>query len=180
MSDIGTFRKPLQALPSDDLNEGGTSTTEKIFETTGNVRIQLLLPTAVTRTAWMFRVRAAGRVTGGTTTNFTVQLDYGVAAQGSNTTIETSTARAVNSASHNFAIQATLMWDNTSKKLQGWGQAMVANLYDVEAALAAVPTSVDLQNAAPATTPGFVITGTFSSGNASNVAYLDLFELIDM
>jgi len=164
-----------------ELNQGGTGTSETVFTSDGTLPVICHLPAAAkladannVSTA-MFKVRAWGRVTGGTTTNFTVQLQYGTSATASsNTDIEASTARAVDSASHNWFIEAKLCWDTTSNKIQGCGHAMVANLYDVWAAADNAITSADPDADSE---QGFVVTGTFSSGNASNVAVMDGFVL---
>lgn len=174
-----------------ELNQGGTSTSLTIFSNAdtidgsaaGTLPVVLPLPSAselafgsgVTGKSSMLKVRAWGRVTGGTTTNFTVTLQYGTSlTSGSNTTIEASSARAVDSANHVWAIEAEFVIDAVSDKIQGYGKSMVANLYDAAAALDNSPSSVDVTGNG---TLGFVIGGTFSTGNASNTAHLDGFQL---
>lgn len=183
MGNASAISTPIAGKPR-ELNQGGTGTAILVFSTDGTVPIILPLPSAgqlasgsgTSGTSSAFRVRAWGRVTGGTTTNFTITLQYGTSVTGgSNTTIEASTARAVDSADHLWEINAWCVVDAVSDKIQGYGNAMVANLFDAEAALDNVPTSVDLTANA---TVGFVVAGTFATGNASNTAHLDGFQLI--
>lgn len=160
-----------------ELNQGGTSTAETQFTTNGTGgTYYVVLPSGGQLKNNAFIITAGGRVTGGTTTNFTISLDYGISATiSSNTTIEASTARAVNSAAHNWLIEAEVMWDSTSKKLQGRGWAMVANLVDAVAAIDNVVTAADPE--AGTVVQGFTLTGLFSSGNAGNLAYVDFFQV---
>lgn len=117
-----------------------------------------------------FRVRAVGHVTGGTTTNFTAKLYYGTSATlASDTAIATSGAVAVDSASHNFELVADLVWDATSKAMQGTFHGEVANTAVSRAAL-----SNAVANADPATEgQGFLVSGQFSASNANNAVVLD-------
>lgn len=174
--DIGLVYQ-AKKLPSAELNLGGTSTSAVQFKDSGGSDgLICYIPGSNKLKNRRFKVRASGRVTGGTTTNFTITMYYGVSATvSSNTAIEASTARAVDSASHNWMIEADLVWDVTSQKLQGMGISVVANIgVDAWAVINNVPTSVDLSGEGL----GFTLTGTFSTGNASNVAYCDQFELI--
>ena len=123
----------------------------------------------------MFRVLAYGRATTGASTNVTITLYYGISSTiASNTVIEASTARAVNTASANWFIEAVMMYDSTSQKIGGFGRSMVNNLYDAEAALDNAPTSVDLSTEGL----GFTVVGTASASNASTALRLISFELI--
>lgn len=166
---------PKQSLPSKELNQGGTSTAATLFTGyliskdnpfPGTAETITIIPQPNKLVNKSFRIRAWGRVTGGTTTNYTATLLYDT------TIIEASTARAVNSASHNWFIEAIGVWDSTSNKFQGFGRSMVGNLFDAEAALDNVVSPDFTTN----NTVGFNVKGTFSSGNAANVAYLDGFE----
>lgn len=164
-----------------ELNQGGTSTSEVAFTTDGTTVVLLPLPAAGQLSgspgagSAAFRVTAWGRVTGGTTINYTAQLQYGTSATpGSNTDIEASTARAVNSESGTWMIQTDLTWDVTSSKIQGRGWSMVNTLVD---AVATIDNEITSSDPDADGTLGFVVTGTFSSGHASNAAYLDGFVL---
>lgn len=182
MGNTNTITKP-DKKPR-ELNQGGTSTSAIIFSEDGTDPIICPLPSAAqlaqgsstTGFSSRFKVRAWGRVTGGTTTNYTVTLYYGTSlTAASNTVIEASSARAVDSANHLWSIEVDCQVDAVSDKIQGFGWAMVANLKDAEAALDNVPTSVDVT--AGTSTLGFVVAGTFSSGDASNTAHLDGFQV---
>lgn len=174
-----------------ELNQGGTGTSAIIFSNitdegdgaAGTLPVLCPLPSAgelasgsgTTGKSSRCQLRAWGRVTGGTTTNYTATLYYGTSlTASSNTVIEASTARAVDSANHMWTIEVDFMVDAVADKLQGFGQSSVANLYDAEAALDNIPTSVDVTGNA---TLGFAVAGTFSTGNASNTAHLDGFTL---
>ena len=174
--------KPL--VKPRELNQGGTGTSITAFTSDGTTPVLIKVPTAMFAAAAgkpsrKLRVTAYGRVTGGTTTNYTATLQVGTSATpGSNTTIEASTARAVNSANHAWEICADIIWESTSNKMQGRGWSMVANLVDAVAALDNVATG-DPDD--PSVTVAFAVAGTFSSGNAGNLAYLDDFtvEVLD-
>src|SRR3990167_5249052 len=103
-----------------ELNQGGTGTSAIIFSTDGTTPVLLPLPSGeqlasgsgTTGRSSRFRVRAWGRVTGGTTTNYTATLYYGISlTASSNTVIEASTARAVDSANHLWEIEVELIVD---------------------------------------------------------------------
>jgi len=152
---------------------GASSTAEFQFTDTASTPVRLMVKVGQPQLKnKLFKVKAGGRVTGGTTTNFTVKLDSGTSATiGSNTTIEASSARAVDSESANWFIEAVCFCDETSDKLGGFGRSMVNDLYDAEAAL-------DAEAAAdPDGELGFTVTGTFSASHASNAAYCDFFDV---
>jgi hypothetical protein len=162
---------PSQAL-------GASSTAEFQFtDSASALLIARLAPNHLGETdlsSGRFRVRAGGRVTGGTTTNFTVRLDHGSSTTiASNTTIEASTARAVDSESGNWFIEAVCYLDEVSDKIQGFGRSMVNNLYDAEAALDAEVTSAD-----PGSEQAFTCTGQFSASDAGNAAVLEYLEIV--
>lgn len=167
-----------------ELNQGGTSTSETVFTSDGTNPIVLRFPTseqlcsANGRGARRIAVRAGGRVTGGTTTNYTPQLQFGTSATpGSNTDIESGAAVAVNSTSGNWLIEWEGVVDAGSNKLDGFGR------YAVHGSTRTVADWTQQDNAITTADPdgngtlGFVVTGTFSSGNASNASYLDYFVL---
>ena len=175
-----------------ELNQGGTGTAAIIFSNVdaegssaaGALAVILPLPAAgelaagsgLTGKSSQFKVRAWGRVTGGTTTNYTVTLYYGTSlTAASNTVIEASTARAVNSENENWVIEVDLTWDEVSQKINGRGWSQVGNLVD---AVAVIDNQVTGADGDGGTTQGFVVAGTFSAGNASNTAHLDGFQLI--
>jgi len=167
-----------------ELNQSGTGTTEVAFTSDGTVPVFLRLPSAGQlaeangTTTSMFKVRAWGRVTGGTTTNFTVQIHYHASATSATITasreIEGSGAQAVNSESGNWWIESLLTWDTTSNKLNGVGSSMVNRSVTTAAISDNEITSIDPD---ADDTNGFIVAGTFSAGNASNKAVLDGFVL---
>jgi hypothetical protein len=172
MSDYRAISR-ADGLPSADL---GNATSETIFKKTGTTVSKCNLPANSELSNTMFKVRAAGKVTGGTTTNFTLTLYFGFSSTiGSNTAIEASTARAVNSVSANWFIEACCMWDDASNKIAGYGRSMINNLYDVEAALNNQITGADPD---ADTELGFTVTGLFSATSAGNAAIMTVFEVI--
>lgn len=167
-----------------ELNQGGTSTSEVVFTSDGTIPVVLDLPSAgelasaAGTPGVKFKVRAGGRVTGGTTTNYTPQLQFGTSATpGSNTDLESGGAVAVNSVSGFWFIEADLFWDTTSNQLDGYARHMVSGSTRTYTAAAACDNRISSADPDANGTQGFVVTGTFSSGNASNAAYLDFFEL---
>lgn len=146
-------------------------------------------------------VQAAGRATGGTTTNFTPSIQISAAGAGipsttaaSNTTIFSLTATAFNTASGNWVIKAELLWDPVSGQINGLGSGYAGSggaMTNTAAAAitpqtgytATAPVSV-LSNTTAVTIPAptgelvlyFAAGGLFSATNASNVAFLDSFS----
>lgn len=169
-----------------ELNQGGTGTTILAFTTDGTVPVvcplmscEQLAGANSAKKSRQIRVTAYGRVTGGGTTNYTATLQFGTSATpGSNTTIEASTARAVNSEAENWVISVDLTLDSTSNKLNGRGWSQVGNLVDAYAVIDNQITAADPDGG---TALGFVACGTFSSGFAGNLSYLDgmTIELLD-
>lgn len=122
-----------------------------------------------------FMLRAWGRMTGGTTTNFLPQIQSGVSVTAaSNTDVTVMTTRAVNSTSSNWWINAELIWDYTSRLLNGsftggGGSAGTLN----------TPTIITQGTSINYATNGlgFSVSAIFSATNAGNLAYLDGFTL---
>ena len=170
-----------------ELNQGGTSTSEVVFSTDGTIPVLLPLPAAQQLAGGSgtggysarFSIRAWGRVTGGGTTNYTPQLQYGTSiTAASNTDIESGGAVAVNSTSGSWQINAEAIWDAASNILDGFACHMVSGSTRTFTALAAFDNAITSADPDANTTQGFVVTGTFSSGFAGNTAYLDGFEII--
>lgn len=153
-----------------------------------------------------FGIRAAGRVTGGTTTNFTPILYLATSMNALNPfttpgvvnptyapiTLATFTAAPFNTASGNFYLSAVLNWDMTSGQINGQvsgfagaggAQTLIAPTSitpQTGQILTPQPTSV-AQSGNYLTQTGelsffFALGGVFSASNAANTAYLDLFE----
>lgn len=153
--------------------QGQSNTNEFQFADSDSVRLRLRIPPNWVGNGKPFLVQAGGRATGGGTTNLTINLDHGDSATiGSNTTIETSGAIAINSVSGNWHIQAKLFVDATSDRLQGKGWGEVNGIIVAEAATAIV-ASVD-----PELEIAFTVTGTFSASAATTLAICDYFEAV--
>jgi len=162
------------------------ATTAQIFGLLTNPTVNVCtLPLVGNTSQKRLRVTAVGYVTTGTTTNVTATL-IGIAGQsqpgtpftiGNWTTIAASTARAVNSASAPWIIEADLIYDNVSGKLHGKFSAEVNNLVDNWAAITGVLTGL---SDAPANTMPVALFGvaiTFSAANGGNIGNLGDFSL---
>jgi len=161
-------------LPSAGL---GNATSETQFNGSNAALLTCIVPGTSKLKNRPFTVRVAGRVTGGTTTNFTLKVYWGTSSTiGSNTQLATSGAIAVNSASANFDVTLVLMWDATSQKIQGRFSGQMNNSLVAAAALSNAVSSVDL-TAGETSTVGLTATGLFSASNASNTAIIDVFEI---
>ncbi len=178
-------------LPSAEINLGGTSTSEAQFLTAsamgGRASGQPLacrIPGSNTLKQRLFNIIVAGRVTGGGTTNLTLNLYLGNSTTiASNTNIATSGAIAVNSMSGNFKLICECGWDSVSTKLQGIMYGWVNATAIAQVIMTSVVTKPDLSTetnlnlSTKAPDPSLTVTGTFSSGFATNVAYIDTFEV---
>jgi hypothetical protein len=129
-----------------------------------------------------FTIRAYGRVTGGTTTNWTPTLYFGRSqTTASNTVVGSLSAGAFNSASGVYSITADLIWDATSGQISG----TIGGLNGATAAISAnalvtpvTGQTAAVQNAAGGTnTLFFSLGGLFSATNANNIAYMDYFAV---
>jgi hypothetical protein len=167
-----------------ELNQGGTGTSELVFTSDGTLPVVLRLPTAEQlcsangRGSRRIAVRAGGRVTGGTTTNYTPQLQFGTSATASsNTDLESGGAVAVNSVSGSWLIEWEGIIDATSSKLDGAGRHFVSGSTRTFTDWAVQDNAVSTADPDANGTLGFVVTGTFSGGHASNASYLDYFTL---
>jgi hypothetical protein len=81
--------------------------------------------------------------------------------------LATSTARAVNSTTGKFIIQAELQWDSVTGLIHGCFTDTISNLLDAWAATTAVTTATLADNEL-----NFLLSATLSSGNAANVVTL--------
>ncbi len=168
-----------------ELNLGGTSTSEKVFASTDSTPVAvaiwipngLVSPVSTTgRQCVSVVVRCGGRVTGGTSTNFTPKFLFGVTTS-AGTSIGTGAAVAVNSVSGVWGMEAYLfittsgIIDGTFSNITlGSTRTATARLIATNAISTYDPTLLTSRQ-------GFTVSGTFSSGNAGNKAYLDYFNM---
>jgi len=137
-----------------------------------------------------FLIRAGGRVTGGTTTNFTPTLYFGRSTvTATNTSMGALTAGAFNSTSGAWYMDAVLVWDATSGVISGTVQGGNGSTLAITAATLITPvtgqTAAVLNAGQPlggngAGTFYFSIGALFSATNASNLALLDYFAVEDI
>lgn len=131
-------------------------------------------------TSARFKIRARGRATTGTTSNFLAKLQFtsDVTATasattpitaGNNTDLFTLTNRSLATVTRDWTIDAELIWDSTAQRLTG--QANGLNGETIETANVAITalTGIDLTTRKC----GVVVAALFGTGNASNVATLD-------
>lgn len=155
---------------------GGSAdgTTETIFtkysDSTKNCSVYV--PDAGKLDGKAFKVRAHGRISSGTTTNYTVALYWGTStAVAGNTKIATSAGTACNNTNSNWELNAWLVWDSTSSKLNGRQEGQ-----DNGTAIALAAVTGVVSGVSPATAnTGYAlnVTSTFSATSTTNVAYLD-------
>lgn len=143
-----------------------------------------------------FIVRASGRATGGATTNFTPALRIGsvgttVPALSANftTVLGALTAVAFNTASGNWAIDASLQWDPTSGQvngaISGFAGSGGAQTFTAQTAItpatgfmvAPQSANVNAVYSAGELQLFFACTGLFSASNANNTCTLDSFSV---
>lgn len=169
------------ALAGGATAQGASSTAEFQFNDAGKLsatstpgRLRLRLgPLGVSgdRNQHAYEIIAGGRITTGGTTNFTVQLDSGDSATiGSNTTIYTTGARAINTESGNWHLKVTIYVDSTDDNIRGFGESFVNLLYQTPTVVVAFPAQ-DPDNEMP-----FTVTGTFSASDAGNLATCEYFH----
>jgi hypothetical protein len=145
-----------------------------------------------------FIVRAGGRVTGATTTNFTPTLYFGRALGTNNvpgtgvTAIGSLTATAFNTASGNWYMSATLLWDPVSGQINGTYTGFAGSGGAMTNTAATAITPITGQSIAfPATSVAsafstgdlqlfFSVGGVFSASATGNLAFLDMFEVEDI
>jgi len=125
------------------------------------------------------KVRGYGTIVTGVSTNITLKLyqvpsaivKAGTAGTvGNDNLLKASTARAVNSTTASFLVEATLQWSAASQSLQGTAKFLINSLLDAEAATTAVAITADSEL-------NFILSATSSSGNAANVITLSEFSL---
>ena len=163
-----------------ELNQGGTSTSKTVFTSDGTTPVICYLPTpnqlgGASAPGSAFKVRAWGRVVTSGTLNFTVTLQYGTSATAtSNTDIEDSGTTSLASLTTNWWIEAWLVWDGDSNRINGAGWCQVHTTLDGLTTIDNAITSADPDGS---TAVGFVVCGTFGTGAAGNKCYLDGFQI---
>lgn len=93
-----------------------------------------------------FKLRIAGKVTTGASCNLTVAFQVGSSTT-VGTAIATTGAKAVNTTSANFCLEAMIVWDSVAQVIQGWQVGQVNNSLVSVAALssaASITTQANL------------------------------------
>ena len=196
MSNVNTIQEFVQSSFSPGLQGTlaplalGVSTTETLFSLNPNALIPTLgggvavlrlidqgsVPSAFTTTPVKgIKVRALGSVTTGGTTNITLklyqvtnaQIAAGIAVTGFTAqAVAASTARAVNSTTAPFYLEAFLQYDPVSNRITGKFEDIINGLFDAPAA-STIVTGLLAENDV-----NFVLSATSSAGFAANVVNL--------
>jgi len=122
-----------------------------------------------------FKLRIVGLATVGASSTFVVKLYNGTSSTVTSDTVIAATASyTITTASTiNFIVEAQLIWDSTSSKLNGWFFSDVNNTFTGGAAITSV-TSLSVTNLQ------FIPSFTFGTGNAANTVTVKefLFEKV--
>lgn len=129
----------------------------------------------------VFRLRARGRATTGTSGTFKATLQYSsditsttAATAGSNTDFYALTARTLATITRFWKVECVVAWDSTSQRMVGQDEGSFnAETIETSGAIISALTAVDLTTGKC----GFVVSAIFGTSNASNVATLDSLEL---
>ncbi len=175
MADASVISRPL--TKPRELNQGGTSTTKTVFSVDGTEPVICYIPTPQQLgTCNRFKVRAWGTVVTSGTLNFTISLQYGTSITAtSNSDIEDSGTTSLASLTTHWMIEAWLIWDSSSDRIDGVGWSQVHTTFDALATIDTPITSIDLNSTTSSV--GFVVAGTFGTGAAGNSATLAGFEI---
>src|SRR5580765_2117089 len=124
--------------------------------------------------SFAFNLRAWGRVTPGTTGNFTPVIQSGTSVTAASNTNCISGGAASYSASGCWRLDAQMVWDFTSKTVNGvlFGNNASAGTIVTSAAVTQLTTINYATNGL-----GFTVSALFGTSNAGNLAYLDGFVL---
>lgn len=178
MSNSNTIRQAK--LPSAEINLGGTSTSEALFLNTsanGGGTLLCYIPGSGAMNKMYFRVTCCGRVVAGTgTPNFTASLYQGSAITSANKLASTG-AIAIATTQGNWGLICDFFWDSSSQRLCGLQKGWVYGTALAQIITTNPGTTIDLNTATTSEGNSFCLTGTFGTGNASNAAYVDKFEI---
>jgi len=174
MANITAYYKAKRA--SNLANPTSASTFVQADKSTMAVFVPLAVDSGATSAR--FRIRARGRATTGTTSNFLAKLQFttdvtstSAATAGNNTDLFTLTNRSLATITRPWTIDVDLIWDSTSQRLTGQSNGL--NSETIETANAAITalTGIDLTTRKT----GIVVAAIFGTGNSGNTATLDDF-----
>jgi hypothetical protein len=162
-------------------NPGGGAIPLSVPATSGTLQGSNVA-TGIWQSGRPFQLKAWGTITTGTTLNVTLKLyqvpasivTAGTAATLANDNLLNSSGTfAVNTTSTNFEMNAELQWDATSKKLTGTIKWSVGGTIVAEAEITVLTTAT-----ATEAELNFLLSTTFSAGNAANVIQVQGFEIL--
>lgn len=166
-------------LPGNDL---GNVTVETQFPNGRGAQLVLPLPSNGSLANKRFRIVLAGAVSSAITNTFTLGIYFGFSPTIlSNTQLITSGPASTASGS-NFELDISLYWTTGANTITGSAEGMVANSpigpINIQTPITSADPNRDsntfLQSG---TTYGFTVTGFFGSGDTSNHALVNIFDL---
>jgi hypothetical protein len=161
-------------LPSAAL---GNATSETIFAggKTGNLILNLTQSGELAN--HLIRFKFGGRLQPGTTGTFRVRLYAGSSIVSANQMFDTNAVSCTGNS--NFLCLVDCFWDSLSKSFCGVGYGQMGNtalgITQLPNQVTADPNAALLATNALFTQP-FILTGQFGTSNASNSAFIDLYE----
>jgi hypothetical protein len=170
---------PATSLPS---KVNANSVAVQVFNRADSVLLPVVLtaPGGGVLEQKKFLVRGSGYCTTAGAYTVVVGLYAGIVAPtlaAPGTLIAVSTARAVGTTSCPWWVEADLIFDSVSGKLQGVQSAMVNNLYDARVALAAVVAGINGAVGSGEPAIYFALGITFNTGNVANIGVCSDFVL---
>lgn len=174
MANITAYYRAKRA--SNLANPTSASTFVQVDKSTMAVFVPLAVDSGATSAR--FRIRARGRATTGTTSNFLAKIQYttdvtstNAATAANNTDVFTLTNRSLASITRSWTIDAELVWDSTSQRLTGQANGLNSETSETANGAITALTGIDLTTRKT----GIVVAAIFGTGNAGNVATLDDF-----
>lgn len=185
MPDIQTASAAIP-LPSAELNLGGTSTSEKQFLTASAQNgvaagqpLTCFVPGVNVMKNRPVVIRVGGRVTAvGACTFKLYQGSSSTIASNNNIATTGSLSPSAGAGACNWGIEITGCMDSTSNTINGLLKGWVGGATAVAQAILTATAAFTIANAS--STLGLTVTGTFATGSASNVAFVDWFEVLPM
>ncbi len=154
----------------------GNATSETLFtNAVGGASCTITLPANGEYKNKLLRMKAAGRVTPGTTGNVTVSIYGGTTVTSGNKIGTTGTVSCASACP--FIIDVVMFWNNDTDSFWGYQTGIMG----ATPTLTTLAINSNKYSADPDPTPSatisFVVGALFGTSNASNAAYLDEFSI---
>jgi hypothetical protein len=163
------------------ISGGGGATPLSVPSSQGSIQGSIIA-SGIWQNGRPFQLKAYGTITTGANLNVTLKLyqtPASIVAAGTAATLandnllNSSGAQAVNTTSTNFEMIAELQWDSVSKKLTGTVKWSLGGVLVAEAEITVLTTATASESEL-----NFLLSTTFSAGNAANVIQVQGFELL--